>query len=982
VDRVAAQRALMTPTTVPSLPFPVVAVGASAGGLTPIERFFANVPASTGAAFVLIQHLSPDFKSMMGDLLARRTSMPIQTISDGVPLRPDHVYLNPPRTNVRIENGVFRLEEVPAREALRPIDVFFESLAEAQGTEAAVVILSGTGNDGTVGIDAIKRNGGLVVVQDEATAEFGGMPRSALATGSVDSTLRPEEMPAFILEALELERDDGHRIRANDVIRLLATKEGVDFSHYKVSTLMRRLERRIAASGEGVFAEYMKTLEASKAERRTLVSDLLIGVTDFFRDEEVWKLIENEIVPKVIADAERGRPVRLWVPACSTGEEAYTYACLLSERMERLQSQPDVKIFATDINPRALEIASAGIYSQESAERVPEGRRSRLFEERDGAVIVRRNLREMVIFARHNLVRDPPFTRMDLVSCRNCLIYLRPSVQTHALASLHYAMRSDGFLVLGPAETVTSLDAAFIRYSEKHSIYRRAPGVRSYLRRSVEGVLSAPRKTKTAPEPREVTTVRRGYRFAAEQLIHAALLLDQDRAILHTIGEGSRYLRIPSGAATLDAQRLVLPELEVALAAGIHRATRTGEAVEYDPVALEGRNEAVRMSIHSIPPSDDTEEALTFIRFESVKLDPDAVPASKPMDGNANRRVRDLEEALQEAREHLQTTIEERESANEELVATNEELMASNEELQATNEELQSVNEELYTVNAEHQSKIAELIGLSSDFDNLLRSLEVGVVFTDRELKIRRFTPAAKGLVNIVEHDLGRPLDHLTHTIQGEDIIEPARRVIADGTTTLKEVQAADGRYILLRVLPFYNHRGETAGSVITFVDTTAIRSKETAIDELQNRLADAHERLRELTGESAALDILLVEDSAADAKLAEIALGKVDMKSTLTVATTGEEALKILREGKKAPDLILLDLNLPDRDGHELLGEMRQDANLATIPVAIVSASAEETDVARAYANRATFYVQKPITKAQLAEVMRRAVAFYTSLH
>ncbi len=973
----------MTPHSVPSLPFPVIAVGASAGGLTPIERFFANVPDDPGAAFVLIQHLSPDFKSMMGDLLARRTKMPIQTIAPGMPIRPDHVYLNPPRTNVRLDNGVFRVEQVTTQAALHPIDVFFESLAAAQGTEAVAVVLSGTGTDGTTGIDAVKRHGGLVVVQDADSAEFGGMPKSAIATGSVDSTLRPDEMPRFILESLELGPPDDARIRANDVVRLLAAKEGIDFSHYKVSTLQRRLERRLAAADVADFDAYVNLLETSATERRALVADLLIGVTEFFRDADVWALIENEVVPKIIGDVERGRPVRLWVPACSTGEEAYTYAGLLNERLRHLSTNPDVKIFATDINPRALEIASAGLYRLDAADAIPKERRDRMFEQRDGALLVRRALREMVIFARHNLVRDPPFTRMDLVSCRNCLIYLRPSVQSHALASLHYAMRSDGFLVMSPAETVTALESAFVQYSTKHSIYRRAPGVRSFLRRAPEGSLAPlPSTSKRAPETREVLTVRRAYQFAAEQLIHAALLLDHDRAILHTIGEGARYLRIPSGVATLDALRLVLPELEVALAAGIHRATRTGEVVTYDPIPLEGGEEAVAMSIHVIHAEEDTDEQLLFVRFERTALRPDAEPPDATAPSPAeDRRIRDLELALQEAREHLQTTIEERESANEELVATNEELMASNEELQATNEELQSVNEELYTVNAEHQSKIAELIGLSSDFDNLLRSLEVGVVFTDRDLAIRRFTPAAKGLINIVDHDVGRPLDHLTHTIPGEDIIEPARRVIADGTTTVKEVQAADGRSILLRVLPFLNHRGEIAGAVITFVDTTAIRRKETAIDELQTALADAHDRLRELTGASASLDILLVEDNPADAKLVEVALSKIDMASTLTVAESGGAAMERLTNGVKPPDLVLLDLNLPDRDGHDLLGDMRGDAKLAGIPVAIVSASAEEEDVARAYANRATFYVQKPVTKDQLWEVMRRAVAFYTSV-
>lgn len=974
----------MTDSHLSALPFPIIGIGASAGGLTPIERFFANVPTRTGAAFVLVQHLSPDFKSMMGDLLKRRTSLPITVIEDGLVIQPDHIYLNPARTNIRIEGTQFRTEKVVQRDALHPIDVFFQSLAESQGTEAAAVVLSGTGSDGSQGIDAVKRAGGLVIAQDETTAEFTSMPRSAVATGSVDKVLRPDDMPQFILQALELERSDGNRIRANDVVRLLAKKESIDFSHYKVSTLMRRLERRVAAADSSSFDGYLALLESSTAERRSLVSDLLIGVTEFFRDPEVWKALAEEVIPQILREADRARSVRIWVPACSTGEEAYSIACLVMERAELLGIEPDVKIFATDINPRALERASAGIYPLASGASMSAARRARMFVEKDDALVVRRSLREMVIFARHNLVRDPPFTRMDLVTCRNCLIYLRPSVQSQALASLHYAMRSDGYLLVGPAETVTTLESAFVRSSEQHAIFRRAPGVRSFLRRNVHGALTTPtpRKPKVQ-QTRELQIVQRAYRFAAENLVHGGLILDADRAVLHTFGEAGRYLRVPSGTATLDAQRLVLPELELALTSAVHRAARTGEPVEYDAIALADSDEGVRLSVLPIAPTDEDDELLLLVRFETQKIEPGAA-ATTPPDANTERRVQDLEESLRDARENLQTTIEERESANEELVATNEELMASNEELQATNEELQSVNEELHTVNAEHQNKIHELIGLSNDFDNLLRSLEVGVVFLDASLKIRRFTPAAKGLVNIVDHDVGRPIAHLTHTLPGQDLVKPAKAVLAGGEPTATELEAADGRRIFMRVLPFNDHRREIAGVVITFVDTTAIRRKDEAIEQLQTRLADAHERLRTFTGDDPTIEVLVVEDNPGDAKLVEITLGKVSTQTNLTVVENAADAMRFLRNkdpDHRPPDLVLLDLGLPDRDGHELLAEMRTDAALAGIPVAILSASAAEKDMARAYSNRATFYVQKPIGVEQLTEVLRRAVAFYTSV-
>ncbi len=823
----------------------IIGIGASAGGVEALERFATQLPVDSGMAFVVIQHLSPDFRSLMHEILSRHTTLRIQHIEHDLPLLPDTIYLNPPRKHVAIREGRFRLADHEQSSGLNlPIDAFFQSLAEDQGERAIGIVLSGTGSDGTRGVRAIKEAGGLVFVQDDS-AKFDGMPRSAIATGLADFVLPPERMPEQLLRLMRhsyMTAEAQGVVVAPDatsleqVLRILRDRHHADFSAYKVSTIGRRIQRRMSVNQLDELEDYLLLLRESESESLTLSREMLIGVTRFFRDAEVWESLRREVLPRILSESQAGDHLRFWVAACSTGEEAYTLAMLVQECQDRFETNREMKVFATDVDHRALETAANGVYPDLIAADLGPARISRFFKQRGDCFEVVRSLRERVIFATHNLLRDPPFTRLDIVTCRNLMIYLQPEAQKRALAQFHYSLRPNGHLLLGSSESVSELRHAFETVHEKHRIFAKAnqasvPIVRHSGAHDIAARLQKPLFTADALRRAPDSPVLNAYEYLASQYAPAGLLVTDEFEILHSFGDVSDFVSFPTGAFSPDVSRAARPEVRIAVTTALHRAMKREDGFVYKDVRIQRADDVRIVNIRVARLPSRAERSLLIVLFEDQRSEPRLGPAAEEFNLNEQHsaRIRDLEQELQQTRENLQATIEELETSNEELQSTNEELLASNEELQSTNEELHSVNEELYTVNAEYQSKIDELTRLTNDFENLLRSTDIGVIFLDRDLRIRKFTPAVRESISLVDHDIGRPIQHFSLNLSDARLAARVQGVIDTGQPIESEVHDPSGRWLLMRILPFLRERGQIDGAVVTLISIDRLKRSEEA---------------------------------------------------------------------------------------------------------------------------------------------------------
>lgn len=814
----------------------IVGIGASAGGLEPLEKFFAEVPKQSGLAYVVIQHLSPDFRSMMDELLSRRTTLPVTVVEDGTEVEPDHIYLIPPKKEMIISSSRLLLRDKSSEHELAlPIDVFLRSLARDCGGRAVAVILSGGGSDGSRGIRDVHEAGGLVVCQDE-TCMFDGMPRSARETGIVDYVIPPNEMPGVIVEHVRrLERGEPSLLEeaapkgVHAIFRLLLSAYGIDFSHYKPTTILRRIERRQDLGDGAELEAYIERLRGNPEELDALYRDLLIGVTRFFRDGEAFAILEREVIPQILESGAKDE-IRVWVPGCATGEEAYSIAMLFHEQMTKANDKRRLKVFATDIHHGSLEFASRGLYDVASCEHVAPERLERYFERQGSMLSVSNELRQLIVFARQNVIKDAPFTRVDLVSCRNMLIYLQPIAQNRALALFQFALRSDGFLFLGPSENPGSLSEDFDVVNQHWRIHRK-----SREHKVLEGRVSITGKPPriAARATRTTTAISQTiglFEALLEESMPSSLVVNERREVVHAFKGAGKWISIRDGRASLDVLELVPPDLKVALAGALRRCLQDKVNLTYDGVRLK-LGEATELYKLSVKP--------IFAKAMSgphvlVSLEPSGVAASEEathltMGDVSHEQVEALETELRFTKENLQTTIEELETSNEELQATNEELLAANEELQSTNEELQSVNEELYTVNAEYQKKIAQLTELTNDIDNLLLSMDVGSIFLDAELRIRKFTPKIARLFNLLPQDLGRRLSGFTNTLDYPDVVKDTETVLGTQTLIEKELCDEQGNWYFLRILP-YRAVGETQGVVLTFIDINGLKEAEGAL--------------------------------------------------------------------------------------------------------------------------------------------------------
>lgn len=838
----------------------IVGIGASAGGLQALEEFFSSLPPEPAAIFVVVQHLSPDFRSLMVELLQRRTVLPVSTIIDGMPLALNHIYVLPIGFMVSLKDQHLLLEQCTDRATDYPIDHFFLSLAQEQGDRAICILLSGTGRDGTEGLKAVSRAGGVALVQSKETAQFDAMPTNPISSGLVDEILSPTDLAQTVCDIIRYASSQTFQNTNTDpvlppqqlteILDILQAQEGIDFSRYKPGTLNRRIVHRLLLSHVTSIEQYIHHLREMPEEVKNLRQDLLIGSTRFFRDTEMWSMLQTEILPALIDVLEAEQPLRIWVAACSTGEEAYSMAIAVDEVMRQMGRFHPVKLFATDIDQEALAIASHGIYSPSITKDINPTRLETYFNRiDDGCYVITKLIRSQVIFASHDLTKSPGFSQMHLVSCRNMLIYLQPSLQEQVIKLLHFSLTLRGVMILGPSESLGSLDYAFHGLNSLWKFYQKRRNVQLPM-----GEVNRSPMVQTITTPRPIKTIQSQYdrllasvfklRFNA--LAATCVLVNTDYHALHIFLNTADLLEFALGEINVNILDIVHPSLKLPLSTALHRATRNKETVIYEHIQLEEFEDFhINLWIgFAEEQPDDNNNMIVLLELINKPVDEVQQEVSRIVfDPNfdLSQRVQELEYELQQTRDNLQATIEKLETANEEQQATNEEALASNEELQSTNEELQSVNEELYTVNSENQERIKQLIELSSDIENLLSSTNIGVVFLDQDLNIRKYTPAASAVFNVRFADIGRPLSELVNYLDLQTLMTLVRQVEELGTG--QEVEATNiktGDRLLIRILPYRQNEKIIGGVVITLIIINELKQTEQALVQAKERAEQA----------------------------------------------------------------------------------------------------------------------------------------------
>ncbi|MDZ4163469.1 MAG: chemotaxis protein CheB [Burkholderiales bacterium] len=840
----------------------VVGIGASAGGLEALEVFFDHCPTDSGAAFVVIQHLSPDHKSMMSNLLGRHTRMPVLMVENDMVLQPNQVHLIPPGVVMRVEDGLLHLSPKSPHGLTLPIDIFFNSLAEAYGSKAVGVVLSGTGSDGTRGAVTINASGGFLLAQNPQQAKFDGMPRSVIATDVVDEVLPAEELAPRVLSHIQDRPYEAMRkldetlavapLTSEDALQslmaLLQQAGGIDFREYKPATVMRRIERRMQVRHVPNLVAYLALVEEERAELFVLRRELLIAVTSFFRDTDAFASVAEQVVAPLVAAASGGDAIRVWVAGSSTGEEAYSLAMLFLEAFERERKWPVLKVFATDVNQQNVDVASAGQYPESAAAELTPARLERFFTKSGGHFVVKPELRQSIVFARHNLLDDPPFTRMDLVSCRNTLIYFRPAAQDRAVQRLQYAVKPGGALFLGSSESLPS-SKGFATLDAKHKLFRRTDSGPRLLFDSPLSKGHSAEPGKRLPKlanralPSDGQVIEAGVSTLMAAYVPPSILVNDRQEAVHLFGDVQPYFRVKEGLASLELSR-ILPERLVPVASAlVFKAAKDGVRLVSDWMTWEGgATDATHVRLCAHPVGQPGDEHFVLLCFEQQQLPAHAAQSTAIDVGTETmERVELLERELMATRESLQATIEELETSNEELQATNEEMMASNEELQSSNEELQSVNEELNTVNAEFQEKMLILNRLNTDMDSMAKAVGVATVFVDHDMNLTRFSPDAVDLFKLRDTDIGRPLDDIAHKLKYANLMGDLRRTMLTERMAEHEVLAADGRLFLCRILPYSVLSSQQRGAVATFVDVTVFRDlkrMQAVIDALPEHVA------------------------------------------------------------------------------------------------------------------------------------------------
>ncbi|HEX9841011.1 MAG TPA: CheR family methyltransferase, partial [Anaerolineales bacterium] len=863
----------------------IVGIGASAGGLKPLQTFFETLPPATGMAFVVVTHLHPEHESHMAEILQSKTRMRVSQVDRRVSIEPDHVYVIPPNHNIVVSDTHLEIEEFAMpRRPRAPIDGFFRSLAKAHRGSVAV-ILSGGGTDGAVGIKDVKEQGGVLLVQHPQEAEYDSMPNAAINTGLADMILPVRELVEKLVDygrqtpRLPAEPEGLSERDLETIQRILAqvhARTGHDFTQYKRSTILRRIQRRMQLNGSAALDDYLEYLRTNVGESVAMFNDILIGVTNFFRDREPWEALEQKVVPALFENKAPGDKIRVWSIGCATGEEAYSLAILLTEQAERLHEHYEIQVFASDLDDGALGRARDGVYPTAIEADVSAERLEHFFIAQGNHYLVKRELRDMVLFTNHSILRDPPFSHLDLVACRNVLIYLQREVQDNLFDIFHYALSLGGYLFLGSSESAEQMPQLFEPVDKLNRIYQAKP-----WRGEHQHVPTLPLNIRRTQRPALHLAARPVYRYIVEepatleeqhkQAFEAygppSILVDEDYNILHLSETAGRFLFQPKGSITTELLKIVRPELQLELRSALFQAFEKDRAIVSKPVPVQfnGRPHLVVLSVRprrsAAGGGGKGSQYQALVVFLEDELDERTaeMPGGREMaegrdQARSNALMVQLEKEVQRLREQLQASVEEFDSSNEEMKAANEELQSINEEyrstteeLETSKEELQSVNEELQTVNNELTDKLEEISRAHSDLENLIASAEVATLFLDPELRIKRYTPATAAIFNIMPSDRGRPISHLTHNLDYHELEKDALGILSSPTPIEREVRGQKGEWYLIRLRPYRTMENKIDGVVVTVVDVTPIKTAEEA---LRRMTAELEERVRQRTEE------------------------------------------------------------------------------------------------------------------------------------
>lgn len=815
----------------------VVGLGASAGGLEALQQFFGAMSSTSGLSFVVVQHLSPDYKSLLDEILSKSTRMPVVQVEDEMDVVPDHVYLIPPKSNLVLRKNKLYLTEYVHSGINHPIDLFFTSLAESMKERAIAVVLSGTGSDGTSGIKVVKEFGGLVIAQDPDSAKFDGMPKSAISTGLADFILSPPGIAEEILKYTsypfvsqaekmpDLFSDEDTLSRIYFVLKKAC---GIDFTHYKRSTVARRIERRMVVTHREDPRSYLELLVANEDEAQMLGKEILIGVTSFFRDGSFFEKLKEVAISKLVKHSSESEPIRVWVAGCSTGEEAYSIAILFSEVMEELQIVRDIKIFATDVDSRAIEIASKGTFSEGVIGSISPERLVKFFSKVNGHYQISKEIRRMVIFAPHNMFQDPPFGRLELISCRNVLIYFQPVLQKALFGAFHSALKEGGYLFLGKSETAGGYGDVFKPVSLPEKIYLHVSTGRmsdiipmNYATPEFSGLPIDERKAVI--DEKTARTMEDVYCRFLEHHLPPTVVLDEKNDVIHFFGAYEEFLHIGKGKASFQIFSLMDDDLSLVVSTGLNTCRNEKTDITYTDVVVQGVSgqHVIDLIIQPVFSKRGIDTGLIAIIFNEHRLlEPLGRVEQFDVNKTAAQRIVDLERELLDTQENLKSVVSELETVNEELQAANEELLTANEELQSSNEELQSVNEELYTVNSEYQHKLDELNEMTNDLSNFLSSTLIGIVFVDNGLSIRKFTDYIGREFKLMEQDVGRPLQILSHCFPQEDIVHDAEEVLRLLIPLDCEVVSDQNKRYTMRIVPYRTTDNGIKGLVFTIIDS------------------------------------------------------------------------------------------------------------------------------------------------------------------
>ena len=854
---------------------PIAAIGVSAGGLEPLQQFFDSMSTDTGCAFVIIQHLSPNFRSLMDELLARHSSMNIYRIDDDIEIQPNSIYLNTPRTVITINGNLLHVEkQIQEDKIYLPIDLFFESLATDRGTDALGLVLSGTGSDGTIGCQCIKKAGGKVLVQEPTTTRFENMPCSVISDGSHDLVAAPDALALSVQKLLNNEPLDAlvpkHRLPISDplsdILSMLKHGHTTDFLQYKESTIYRRIERRAHMRGITDISDYRDLLITDANELLDLYADLLIEVTEFFRDSPAFEILQIAVLPELTKDLKDDSKLRVWVPGCASGEEAYSIAILFQEQARSMGIHINLKIMATDIHARSMNQASSGIYDESALANISTELVVRYFDCAEGQAQVKSSLRNMVFFSSHDVTRDPPFTRIDLVSCRNLLIYLKEEAQEKVMNRLHFSLRKDGHLFLGPSEHIGRIAHEFDTVNEKWRIFKKRRDIKLLTSESIlksanirsviglnHGVQRTVNKSQIASND-ETIAFKRAHRTALESIVtrHAppGFLLTEDGTVVHVFGNASELISIQAGSFSKRIIDLINPDLKTVVAAALDSSrSRTFNGFTRTAYAKNEKQTSIcyLVSLTSLEVAGEPQNFLLLSITDSTAVERESLapPTSEGEYNSTNeapdslkQRISTLELNLQSSEASLQSTIEQLEASNEELQSTNEELMSANEEMQSTNEELHSVNEELYTVSAEHQRKNDELVEKETDILMLLQSSKIGTVHFDENLCLRRYTANALRVFNILPQDIGRPANHITLRNNEKSILGLVYKAYQESENHEVHVAVENHSY-LLRIMPYNKNTDKSNGVLVTVIDITDVESVRSELAELSLQYHD-----------------------------------------------------------------------------------------------------------------------------------------------